>query len=77
MNALPKNSKMDDFHSVAFKTPGIYLYGCTPHLNMGMLGLIVVGNDLHNLEKLSNIKLSRIAKSVLEDLAKIAKSHSE
>jgi len=36
-----------------------------------------VGNDLHNLEKLSNIKLSRIAKSVLEDLAKIAKSHSE
>ena len=77
MNALPKNSKMDDFHSVVFKTPGIYLYGCTPHLNMGMLGLIVVGNDLHNLEKLRNVKLSRIAKSVLEDLTKIAKSHSE
>ncbi len=77
MDALPKSSKMDDLHSVVFKTPGIYLYGCTPHLNMGMLGLVVVGNDLHNLEKLRNIKLSRIAKSVLEDLTKIAKSHSE
>ena len=33
--------------------------------------------DLHTLEKLRKIKLSRIANSVLEDLAKIAKSHSE
>ena len=77
MNELPKNSKMDDFHSVIFKTPGIYLYGCTPHLNMGMLGLVVVGKDLHNLEKLHDVRLSRIAKSVLEDLTKIAKLHSE
>ena len=77
MNELPKNSKMDDFHSVIFKTPGIYLYGCTPHLNMGMLGLVVVGNDLHNLENLHELRLSRIAKSVLEDLTKIAKSQSE
>ena len=77
MNMLPKNSKMDDFHSVVFKVPGVYLYGCTPHLNMGMIGLIIVGNDLHNLKKIRNIKLSRISKSVLEDLTKIAKSHSE
>jgi pseudoazurin len=77
MHALPKSSKMDELHSVVFKTTGVYLYGCTPHLNMGMLGLVVVGNDLHNLEKLSDIRLSRIAKSVLEDLIKIAKSNSE
>ena len=77
MHTLPKSSKMDEFHSVVFKTTGVYLYGCTPHLNMGMLGLVVVGNDLHNSKKLSDIKLSRIAKSVLEDLIKIAKSRSE
>ena len=77
MNALPKNSQMDEFHSVVFKTSGVYLYGCTPHLNMGMLGLVVVGNDLHNLGKLRTVKLSRIAKSVLEDLIKISKSNSE
>jgi pseudoazurin len=77
MNALPKNSKMDEFHSVVFKTSGVYLYGCTPHLNMGMLGLVVVGNDINNLEKLRTVKLSHIAKSVLEDLTKTAKSYSE
>ena len=77
MHTLPKSSKMNEFHSVVFKTTGVYLYGCTPHLNMGMLGLVVVGNDLHNSKKLSDIKLSRIAKSVLEDLIKIAKSRSE
>ena len=75
MNALPKNSKRNNFHSVEFKTPGVYLYGCTPHLNMGMLGLIIVGDDLHNLEKIRDVKLSRIAKSVLDDLIKIAKSY--
>ena len=77
MNALPKSSKMDDLHSVVFKMPGIYLYGCTPHLNMGMLGLVIVGNDLHNLEKLHDVKLSRIAKSILANLIITAKLYSE
>jgi pseudoazurin len=77
MNALPKSSKMDDLHSVVFKMPGIYLYGCTPHLNMGMLGLVIVGNDLHNLEKLHDVELSRIAKSILANLIITAKLYSE
>ena len=77
MNALPKSSKMDDLHSVVFKMPGIYLYGCSPHLNMGMLGLVIVGNDLHNLEKLHDVKLSRIAKSILANLIITAKLYSE
>ena len=75
MNALPNNSKMNEFHSVLFKTPGIYLYGCTPHLNMGMLGLIIVDNDFHNLEEVSRIELSYVAKSVLGRLIKIAQSN--
>lgn len=75
MNALPNNSKMNEFHSVLFKTPGIYLYGCTPHLNMGMLGLIIVDNDFHNLEEVSRIELSYVAKSVLGRLLKIAQSN--
>ena len=72
MNALPNNSKMDEFHSVLFTTPGIYLYGCTPHLNMGMLGLIIVGKDFHNLEKVNEVELSFVANSVLGRLIKIA-----
>ena len=74
MNALPHNSKMNESHSVLFKTPGIYLYGCTPHLNMGMLGLIIVGKDFHNLEKVNEVELSFVANSVLGRLIKIAQS---
>ena len=75
MNDLPNNSKMNASHSVLFKTPGVYLYGCTPHLNMGMLGLIIVDNDFHNLEEVSRIELSYVAKSVLGRLLKIAQSN--
>ncbi len=52
MNTLPNNSKMNELHSDLFKTPAIYLYGYSSHLTMGMLDLIIVGNDFHNLEKI-------------------------
>jgi len=65
MASLPPKSNMNEFHSVLFKRPGVYLYGCTPHLNMGMLGLVVVGNDLHNIDEIGNTDLPNVAKSVL------------
>ena len=72
MSSLPAKSKIDESHSVLFNLPGVYLYGCTPHGNMGMLGLVIVGNDLHNLESIKKIKLSPVATSVLKRLIKIA-----
>jgi pseudoazurin len=75
MDELPNNSKMNESHSVLFKTPGIYLYGCTPHLNMGMLGLIIVGNDFHNLNEVNKIELSYVANSVLNRLIRTAQSN--
>ena len=72
MSSLPAKSKIDESHSVIFNLPGVYLYGCTPHRNMGMLGLVIVGNDLHNLESINKIKLSPVATSVLKRLIKIA-----
>ena len=77
INSLPTKSEIDKVHSVVFKVPGVYLYGCTPHRNMGMLGLIIVGNDFHNLEKIKNIQLSQVATSVLKRLIRIAQSHSK
>tara|TARA_Y100000766_G_scaffold130770_1_gene112312 strand:+ start:114 stop:548 length:435 start_codon:yes stop_codon:yes gene_type:complete len=74
MNSLPPTSEIDEIHSVVFKVPGIYLYGCTPHADMGMLGLIVVGNDLHNLEAIKSIQLTRVAKSVLQRFIEIVRS---
>ncbi len=74
MDALPNNSKINEFHSILFEVPGVYLYGCSPHLNMGMLGLIVVDNDFHNLEKVNKVELSYVANSVIDRLIKIAQS---
>lgn len=73
MDALPAKSEIDAFHSVVFEVPGIYLYQCTPHGNMGMLGLVVVGNDFQNLEDIKKIQLSRVATSVMNRLIKTAK----
>ena len=63
---------LNSLHSVIFELPGVYLYQCTPHGNMGMLGLVVVENDFHNLQNLNEIKFSRVATSVLKRLTKIA-----
>ena len=49
MSAMPPTSEIDEPHTVVFKASGIYLYGCTPHADMGMLGLVIVDNDFHNL----------------------------
>ncbi len=75
MDELPNNSKMNESHSVLFKTPGVYLYGCTPHLNMGMLGLIIVGNDFHNINEVNKIELSYVANSVLNRLIRTVQSN--
>ena len=73
MNSLPKKSKFNVSYSVNFNTPGVYLYHCTPHGNMGMLGLVIVGNNFNNLKDIEEIELSPVAKSVLQKLIKISK----
>ena len=77
MADLPPKSNVNEFHSVLFERPGVYLYGCTPHLNMGMLGLVVVGNDLHNINEIGNIDLPNVAKSVLMSLIRDAQSSAK
>ena len=66
MNSLPEKSKFNVSYLVNFDLPGVYLYQCTPHGNSGMLGLVVVGNNLKNLKEIEEIELSPIAKSVLQ-----------
>ena len=74
MNSLPEKSKFNVSYLVNFDLPGVYLYQCTPHGNSGMLGLVVVGNNLKNLKEIEDIELSPIAKSVLQRLiVKISK----
>ena len=74
MKSLPEKSDLDVIHRITFDLPGVYLYQCTPHGNMGMLGLIVVGNNYNNIDSVGDIELSHVAKSVLQRLIRIAKS---
>jgi pseudoazurin len=53
---LPK-SKLNKEYSYTFEKEGIYLYQCTPHKGMGMIALVVVGDNLDNL---ANIKKARV-----------------
>ncbi len=73
MGSLPEKSDLNVGHAVTFDLPGVYLYQCTPHGNMGMLGLIVVGNNFDNIEKIEVLELSRVTKSVLQRLIRTAK----
>ena len=75
MDLLPNKSKINAFHSVIFNIPGIYLYGCTPHLTMGMLGLVIVDNNLDNIADIKRIELSPVASSVLNHLLKEVSLH--
>ncbi|MCX7561426.1 pseudoazurin [Sulfitobacter sp. F26204] len=45
----PWNGAVDEELNITLTVPGIYGYLCLPHYEVGMVGLIVVGNDLSNL----------------------------
>ncbi len=48
--AEPWNGGVDEELTLEMSVPGIYGYVCTPHYEVGMAGLIVVGNELSNLD---------------------------
>lgn len=57
-----------------FDKPGIYVYKCTPHLGMGMVGIVLVGNDKSNLAAAKAAFVPPLAKKRLEPLfAELAK----
>ena len=46
---IPKKSKLSKDVSITFDTQGVYLYQCTPHKTMGMLGVVVVGDGQNDI----------------------------
>ena len=56
--------------SIKFDIPGIYLYVCSPHSIMGMIGLIVVGNDTSNKEKIESYDIGGKGSKKLKTLLK-------
>ena len=61
-------SKINKDADYTFKIPGIYLYQCTPHKAMGMIGLVIVGDEKKNLDKIKKIKLKGKSKKVFKKL---------
>ena len=64
---LPK-SKMNKQFSFTFERAGIYLYQCTPHKAMGMIGLVVVGGDTANKKVVSKTKVFGKSKKKLKKM---------
>ena len=63
-------SKLSKDAEYTFEIPGIYLYVCTPHKSMGMIGLVVVGDDRSNLDEIKKAKLGGKSKKIFKELLK-------
>ncbi len=66
--AGPWNSPMAEEFSVTFTVEGVYGYVCVPHYEMGMVGLIVVGNSMANLEVAKGVRQAGSARSAFRAL---------
>jgi len=55
-----------------FTIPGIYAYWCVPHKTMGMIGFVIVGDDLANLDAIKKVKFlgksKKIAKGLIAEI---------
>ena len=66
------NSKVGKDTEFTFTLPGIYAYWCVPHKTLGMIGFIIVGNDLSNLDSIKKVKFigksKKIAKGLIAEI---------
>ena len=65
-------SKISKDTEYTFTIPGIYAYWCVPHKTMGMIGFVIVGDDLSNLDLIKKVKFigksKKIAKALIAEI---------
>ena len=65
-------SKINKDIEYTFTIPGIYAYWCVPHKTMGMIGFVIVGDDLSNLDSIKKVKFigksKKIAKALIAEI---------
>ena len=66
-------SKLSKEFSYTFEQEGVYLYVCTPHASMGMIGVVVVGNSDVNLDEVLDYKFRGKSKKKFKKIAKSLK----
>ncbi len=59
-------SKMNETYKVTFDKAGAYGLKCTPHLGMGMVGVVVVGDAPANLDAVKTGKLPKKARERMD-----------
>ncbi|MEN3150691.1 pseudoazurin [Neorhizobium sp. IRAMC:178] len=65
--AKPFKGQMNESVKVTFDVEGAYAVKCAPHVGMGMIGLVVVGNaPAANLEAIKAAKLPKKARERLD-----------
>lgn len=71
--AEPFKGKMNEAVKITFAVDGAYVVKCAPHVGMGMVALIVVGDAPANLEAIKTAKLPKKARERLDaDIAAAA-----
>ena len=63
-------SKMNAEVSFTFEQEGVYLYLCTPHATMGMIGVVVVGDSDVNLAEAKKYKFRGKSKKKFKKIVK-------
>ena len=61
-------SKVGKDTEFTFTIPGIYAYWCSPHKTLGMIGFVIVGEDLSNLDAIKKVKFKGKSKKIAETL---------
>ena len=65
-------SKVSKDTEFTFTIPGIYAYWCVPHKTLGMIGFVIVGEDLSNLDVIKKVKFigksKKIAKTLIAEI---------
>ena len=65
-------SKVGKDTEFTFTIPGIYAYWCVPHKTLGMIGFVIVGDDLSNLDSIKKVKFigksKKIAKGLITEI---------
>ena len=61
-------SKIGKDTEFTFTIPGIYAYWCTPHKSMGMIGFVIVDDDLSNLDSIKKVKFLGKSKKIAQTL---------
>lgn len=64
--ATPFKGKMNETIKITFDEPGAYTVKCAPHVGMGMIAVVVVGDAPANLDAIKTAKFPKKARERLD-----------